>query len=94
MNKDEVGMVYDTVLCTPGMEEQVKVDFKSERRVLLLLSQVLERGLVAKPADGAFGLPDVADKDSIGVLRKLSADWLEKAGLTALNDKLIKLKTA
>ncbi len=48
MTKKEMEVVYDTLLCIPGMNDQVKVDLKLSRKNVLLLSQAVERGLGLK----------------------------------------------
>lgn len=88
MNASDLKNVYGALLSSPGMNEAVKIDLKISRRVVLLLSQVIEKGLSAKGEDGAFGMKDVASKEELEELQKLSTDCLEKAGMTELNGKL------
>jgi hypothetical protein len=83
MNEQDVTRVYETLLCSPGMNEPVKLDHKISRKTVLLMSQVLEKGLTARA-----GEPGIADPESIKELRELVSQSLEKAGLTALNAKL------
>ena len=88
MNEQDVVKVYETLLCTPGMNETIKLDHKITRKTILLLSQVITNGLDAKSKEG---LPGVADKESIAELTELVSSSLEKAGLTALSAKLQEL---
>ncbi len=46
LNKTDLAKVYDTVLSIPGMNETVKIELKIPRKNVLLLSKVIERGLV------------------------------------------------
>ncbi|PSK90856.1 hypothetical protein [Taibaiella chishuiensis] len=87
MTKKEMEVVYDTLLCIPGMNDQVKVDLKLSRKNVLLLSQAVERGLGLEEKEGTKYL-DLASQEAIGELQVLSALCLEKAGITELNDKL------
>lgn len=92
MTKNDIGKVYDTLLSMPGMNEQIKVDFKMDRKTILLLSQVIERGIATNnEQDNRFGLADVVNHESMGVLKALASEALEKAGMTELNHKLASL---
>lgn len=82
MNANEQARVYDTLLSVPGMNETVKIDLRISRKLVLLLSQVIERGLDVN-IDG--GIPLQKSQED---LKALSADCLEKAGLTELSIKL------
>jgi hypothetical protein len=37
--------VYETLLCSPGMNEAVKIDVKMNRKTVLLLNSLIEGGL-------------------------------------------------
>ena len=88
MNAGEVGKVYGALLCSPGMTDAVKVDLKVNRRLILLLVQVIERGIATKGAEGNFGMLEAADKEELDQLTALSKECLEKAGLLQLHQKL------
>lgn len=91
MNSSDLGKVYGALLSSPGMNELVKIDLKINRRVVLLLSQVIEIGLRAKGNEGQFGMSQAASEEELKELEKLAMDCLEKAGLTELNSKLSSL---
>jgi len=88
MAKDVLGTVYETLLCSPGMNEAVKVDLKISRKTVLMLGSVLERGLSSKDADALPGLIDVVPKEMVEELRTIAGECLQKAGLTELSEKL------
>lgn len=52
MATNVLAQVYETLLCSPGMNEAVKVDVKINRKTVLLLSSVIENGLNKK--DGQY----------------------------------------
>lgn len=87
MEQKEVKWVYDTVLSAPGMEDLVKIDFRISRKTVLLLAQVIERGLQVK----GNGLPESVSPDILEELRTLSGNCLEKAGMTDFAEKVNKL---
>jgi len=86
MNAD-VAKVFGTILSIPGMNEIVKIDLKISRQNVLLLSNVIERGLSSIEADKS-GFLSVAPKAAIDELKVLQDDCLNKAGLKELNEKL------
>lgn len=93
LTTNDVAKIYDTILCTPGMNDTVKIDLRISRRNVLLLKNVIERGLTIKDADEkSSNLLDIVSKETLQELNNLSDDCLLKAGLTELNQKLNGLK--
>ncbi len=89
LTTSDVAKVYDTILSIPGMNETVKIDVKISRRNVLLLNSVIERGLTGKDADGKLSnLLDIVPKETLQELSAFSVDFLKKAGLTELSEKL------
>ncbi len=89
----DVAKVYDTILSIPGMNETVKIDLKISRKNVLLLKQVIERGLSLKPDDKSSGILDIVTEDTLEELNAFADDCLTKAGLTELSEKLNSLST-
>lgn len=85
---NDVAKVYDTILSIPGMNELVKVDLKISRKNVLLLNQVIERGLSVKDDDKSSGLLSNLAEESLLELQSLSEEFLQKAGLIELSEKL------
>lgn len=85
---NDVAKVYDTILSIPGMNEVVKIDLKISRKNVLLLNQVIERGLSAKDDDKSSALLGNVPEESLLELKKLSDECLQKAGLIELSEKL------
>lgn|GEM_PF-171853 len=85
----DIALVYDTLLASPGMNETVKIDLKVSRKTVLLLSSALEKGLQSSQT-GQSGsvLPEFAEKESLSELEGIITDCLQKAGLSALYEKL------
>jgi hypoxanthine-guanine phosphoribosyltransferase len=84
----DVAKVYDTILSIPGMNETVKIDLKITRRNVLLLNQVIERGLTLKGDEKSSNLLHIMPDDTLKELTSLADDCLKKAGLTQLSEKL------
>jgi hypothetical protein len=86
MTSNQVTSVYETLLCIPGMNDQVKLDLKISRKQVLLLSQIIERGLRAEEGERT-GMLSVS-KQTGDELSQIAKDCLEKAGLVELSSKL------
>ena len=82
-----MALVYETLLCAPGMAENVKLDMRVSRRTLLLLAAAVENQLSGKPglADSVFGY---FGKDTIEELERMISECLVKSELTELHGKL------
>lgn len=91
LTTNDVARVYDTILSIPGMNETVKIDLKISRKNVLLLSNVIERGLVMKEGDKTSDLLNSVPKESLEELKILAGECLQKAGLIELSEKLSSL---
>ena len=80
--------VYETLLCSPGMNEAVKIDVKINRSAVLLLSSVIETGLTPEAGKEASGLLQLVPKEAVEELKQFTDECLKKAGLTELSEKM------
>lgn len=78
--------VFETLLCSPGMNEAVKIDVKMNRKTVLLLNSVIEMGLDKKGDDQE--LIKLVSPEDIAKLKEFSDDCLNKAGLKELSEKM------
>ena len=92
LSSKDVSMVYETLLSSPGMNEPVKITLHVPRKNVLLLSKIIETGLLVKD-DSQLSLFSMAGKDAVDELKVLSDDILARAGLTAMTEKLNSLQT-
>lgn len=86
ITKNDVAQVFDTVLSIPGMSETVKIDLKISRKNVLLLSCLIEQGLLLEK-DPANLIGNISE-EGFSDLKNIAKDCLEKAGLVELNQKL------
>jgi hypothetical protein len=86
ITKNDVAKVFDTVLSIPGMSEMVKIDLKISRKNVLLLSCLIEQGLLLEK-DPANLIGNISE-EGFSDLKNIARDCLEKAGLVELNQKL------
>src|SRR5450432_1291620 len=90
--KTDLARLYETVLSIPGMNEKIKLDLKLPLRNALLLSKVIERGLMGKDADDSVpNLLDLVSPELTQELLGISAEILQKTGLMEMNEKLKKM---
>ncbi len=90
--KTDLARLYETVLSIPGMNEKIKLDLKLPLRNALLLSKVIERGLMGKDADDSVpNLLDLVSPELTQELLGISTEILQKTGLMEMNEKLRKM---
>jgi hypothetical protein len=87
MATNVLGKVYETLLCSPGMNEAVKIDVKVSRKAILILSSVIESGL-NREANQGQELIGLVPADDLKELIAFAEECLKKAGLTELNEKM------
>lgn len=92
LSTKDVAIVYETLLTSPGMNDAVKVSLSIQRKNVLLLAKLIEVGLTVKD-EGQSGLLYSVGSDTLADLKAISADLLQKAGLTEMYDKLNSLHT-
>ena len=84
----DIALVYETLLASPGMSETVKIDLRVSRKTVLLLSRAIERGMQSWQTDQGSVPAEFAGKESVAELEGIVSDCLQKAGLSALHEKL------
>lgn len=88
LNEKEVALLYETLLSAPGMNDMVKLDLRLPRKNVLLLAEVIEKGLQTKPDEALDGLVRAAGEGSQEALQQISSELLSKAGLSDMHNKL------
>ena len=89
LDKNDVAKVFETVLSIPGMSDEIKVNFRTSRRNLLLLNKVIERGLNGKDTeDKSVSILEIVPKETLQELGEIASQLLSKSGLTEVNEKL------
>ncbi len=83
----QMALVYETLLCSPGMAENVKLDMRVSRKALLLLAAALESQLKGQ-AGAAPAVTDYFGSETVEELEKMVSDILLKSELSGLHSKL------
>jgi len=82
-----LGTVYETLLCSPGMNEAVKIDVKMNGKTVLLLNSVIE-GSLGKESDSSQELLKLVPPEDVTDLKVFADECLKKAGLKELSEKM------
>lgn len=93
LSKNDAQMVYETLLTSPGMNEEVKINLRIPRKSVLLLIKLIEAGLMSKGGNDNEGLFAVVDNNMFEEIKAVAMDILGKAGLTDTYNKLVALQT-
>lgn len=88
LTTSDVARVYDTILSIPGMNETVKIDMRISRKNVLLLHSVMKRGLASRDDERSSVLLESIPQEALEELHQISEEYLAKAGLTELSEKL------
>lgn len=88
LTTNDVAKVYDTIMSIPGMNETVKIDMKITRKNVLFLNNIIKRGVALKDEEKPFALLNEIPKETLQELTAFADDFLSKAGLTELCEKL------
>lgn len=88
LTTNDVAKVYDTILSIPGMNDSVKIDLRISRKNVLLLNSVIKRGLMVKEDEKSSGLLESIPQETLQELEDIANEYLTKAGLTELSEKL------
>lgn len=88
----EMTAIFETLLSSPGMNDEVKIQFKASRKTILLLYKVVELGMASKDQGEAGGFFAAANEQVMEGIRVISSEILGHAGLTDMFQKLNSLQ--
>lgn len=91
MTNNELAQVFDTVLSSPGINEAVRIDMRISRKAVLLLHQIMEAGLNGKEIQEGIPISGFLSAETQEELKTLGSDFLQKAGLVEMSEKLRQL---
>lgn len=78
--------VYETLLCSSGMNKVVKLDVKISRKEVLLLNSIIQDGVDG--GNGANKLLELKPPAELQELKTFAEEGLQKAGLEELAAKI------
>lgn len=91
MDEKVAAEVLETLLSAPGMNDNVKLDMKISRKNVLLLTQVINRGLGTGVNEKETGVLGKLQPHSVEELTVIAKDLLEKAGLQDMSERIERL---
>lgn len=89
----DVAEVLALSLSSPGMDDQVKINFRASRKTVLLIAKAIDIGLSAKDGTDGAGLFAAAGEQNVEAIHGISAEILANAGLSDMYQKLNSLQT-
>jgi hypothetical protein len=92
LNVKDASIVFETLLASPGMNDEVKITLRIPRKTILLLAKLISVGLSAKDLHES-GIFSAVNGETTDALKELSNDILSKAGLTEMSEKLEALQS-
>ncbi|WP_205514302.1 hypothetical protein [Longitalea arenae] len=81
LSSKDVKIIYEMMLATPGMNDEVKLNLRVPRKTVPFLSKAIEIGLLIKADHEAAGLLQAADAASLEKLQDITSEILTSAGL-------------
>jgi len=86
LSSKDATLVYETLLMSPGMNDNVKLPLILKRKTVLMLAKVVDQALSKEtPGERVLYVMDTEAKEE---LKGISKGLLEKSGLTELNERL------
>jgi hypothetical protein len=84
----EKSKIFETILSSPGMTEKCKVALQLSRQNVLLLSRLIEAGLLTKEHPFEDAIIEALPKESGEEFRAIHEEILRKAELTEFYERL------
>ncbi len=87
MNKEK-SKIFETILSSPGMTEKCKITMQLSRQNVLLLSRLIEAGLLTKEQPFEDAIIQALPNESGEEFSAIHEEILKKAGLTEFYERL------
>lgn len=87
MNKEK-SKIFETILSSPGMTEKCKITMQLSRQNVLLLSRLIEAGLLTKEQLFEDAIIQALPNESGEAFRAIHEEILKKANLTEFYERL------
>lgn len=91
LSSKDVRNIYETLLATPGMNDEVKINLKISRKTALFLSKAIELGLQVKSDTEGASVLMAADPGSLEKLQTISGEILGAASLVETHERINEL---
>lgn len=89
--KKEKTTIFSTVLSSPGMSDNCKIVLQMSRQNVLLLSRLIEAGILSAKGNFEDDILSALPPESAGEFKVIHEEILKKSGLTDFYEKLKQL---
>jgi hypothetical protein len=86
--KKEKSKLFEMILCSPGMAEHCKISFKITRQNILVLSRLIEAGILNRKESFEDEILGSFSEGSILEFKAIHEEILKKGGLVDFYEKL------
>ncbi len=87
-SKKEKSAIFSMVLSSPGMSENCKIVLQMSRQNVLLLSRLIEAGILNAKGNFEDEILSALPEESAGEFKIIHEEILKKSGLTDFYEKL------
>jgi len=84
----EKSRIFETVLSSPGMNQKCKINLVMSRQNILLLTRLIEAGLLTDQQEIDDEIINALPKESLEEFRTVHEEILRKSNLTEFYEKL------
>ena len=83
--------IFETILCSPGMQENCKIVLNPSRQTILVLARLIESGIENKEGKEREEIISFLPEDSMNDLKSIAEELLKKSGLVAFYEHIKQL---
>ena len=87
-SEKEKSNIFETILTSPGMNEKCKINLMISRQNILLLSRLIEAGLLSDKNNFDDEIISALPKESLEEFKGIHEEILKKAQLTDFYERL------
>ncbi len=84
----EKSKIFQAILSSPGMSDKCKINLTISRQNILLLSRIIEAGILSDNNLFADEIIDALPKDSLSEFKLIHEEILKKGALTEFYERL------
>jgi len=83
--------IFETILSSPGMQENCKIVLNPTRQTILVLARLIENGFEKKDENARDEILSFLPEPSLTELKNISAELLKKGGLVEFYEHMKQL---
>ena len=87
-SEKEKSNIFETILTSPGMNEKCKINLVLSRQNIILLSRLIEAGLLSRKNVFEDEIINVLSKESLEEMKTVHQEILKRANLVEFYQKL------